>query len=85
MRSGVSPDITAIRGRDTGKTALVVMEDRSAYNPASTLKVVLTYPEFRWALERSLKAGEPILDLKDAILSQIKKDYARVHRGWPHH
>ena len=81
--SAAYPDTTMFRGRDNGKTTLVVVLADSAYNPASAVKVDLTYPEFRWTLARSLNNRDPFLDLKAVNLPLIKKDYAQHNAGSP--
>ncbi len=68
------PDTSKLLGKETGWTVLVI-------SPAPVLpkleKIDLTYDEFRWAYTRSVRSGEPFLDLKNTNLPHIKQDYAR--------
>ena|ERR1700730_6926309 len=77
--SMAQPDSTMFLGKETGRTALVITQNPHASNMGVTID--LTYPEFRWAYARSVKNGEPFLDLKTANLIQIKRDYAQYKEG----
>jgi hypothetical protein len=74
-----APDTKLLSGKETGKTELRICTGVTDL----TWHIDLTYPEFRWALARSLKNGEPFLDLKKVTLPQIKKDYAQYTAGSP--
>jgi hypothetical protein len=77
------PEVTKLSRKETGRTVLVMSTAGEGVVSRCTAQIDLTYPEFRWALARSIKNGEPFLDLKQANLPQIKNDYAQSMAGAP--